>query len=663
MGECDSLLYNIKRPSTGLGGYKKKPWPSEYIEELMPTYMPLDDNGYPSVFHYPQQLHTSDVTGWETLVDYAENDESGLETFIFFPLETWGIVTFDDGTEAGAKRVVRLWYQKYGTGPNKGLYWPMGEGSGTASAPDGVPVLHSMYRFQVGSLWCGQDRELDWPWYENEYEVKDVNEHNAWLGQAETLADEEAATGGRGSGRRPRGRGGSGVAGGSRTIPGGSGVQMTGAGVGLPGTAGHPSNFGPLTSGAVGAGSTSGPGGRGGAVPVNTEPFGVALAPDAMLHPMAVEASQRAANQPAAAHAPGFSGPPSVAWQIGGTIERNVDSKLAEKGFTQGQIDWSRIKHTNFLVDPETDVVTNTIGSAGLSPDQPNNRYSQPALPEKRVNIPKEGAPSAPSPRNIVVRAPFGYMKPDTSELADMRPQLTQFYPKLIDVGGPIPLVQRAIETFYFPYIPQNVQYQGLGSEWKEIPRAADLPIVEWSKWHLLKATMEFLIAERADGIYQSVHEEIETLRRMAQRPYPVSVYGMDQLLRISMRRAAETGKALEFVIADLSLSSLRRTMLDGDKEVTAAQVKLTLQEIPIEEIRLAEFPVPGFSNDPTPDEPDDTGDCIGKNTDIVREPGTTSVGSSGIPVGDKDWPAASNCDGTAQPGGSTEMYGGDWTR
>ena len=86
------------------------------------------------------------------------------------------------------------------------------------------------------------------------------------------------------------------------------------------------------------------------------------------------------------------------------------------------------------------------------------------------------------------------------------------------------------------------------------------------------------------------------------------------------MRRAEQTGKPLEFVIADLSLGSLRRTMLDGDKEITAAQVKLTLQEIPIEEIRLARFPSPGFGEDVETGPVDTSGACIPRLAAVTSE-------------------------------------------
>ena len=298
----------------------------------------------------------------------------------------------------------------------------------------------------------------------------------------------------------------------------------------------------------------------------------------------------------------------NVAWMSGGIVRDSIKQRLLDEGFTEGQADW-------FMARGRLSLVQETF-----SPEEARVGGSF-----SRDPVPEETVPAGPTrrPTTITIKAPFGYLRPDSSLLPDMRPQLVQYYPGYgsgrVDrqFGSRDPnrphrneVITPQVEVFYFPYIPQDIQYAGLGSEWTEIPRAADMPSVEWSRWHLMKATMEFLIAERMDGIFESVHEEIETLRRMSQRPYPISVYGMDSLLRISMRRAQQTGKPLEFVIADLSLGSLRRTMLEGDKEITAAQVKLTLQEIPVEEIRLARFPSPGFSEDVETGPVDTSGAC-----------------------------------------------------
>ena len=54
-------------------------------------------------------------------------------------------------------------------------------------------------------------------------------------------------------------------------------------------------------------------------------------------------------------------------------------------------------------------------------------------------------------------------------------------------------------------------------------------------------------------------------------------------------------GKPLEFVISDLNISSMRRTIETGDKEITTAQVKLTLQEMPVEMIKSVLFGKPNI--------------------------------------------------------------------
>jgi len=308
----------------------------------------------------------------------------------------------------------------------------------------------------------------------------------------------------------------------------------------------------------------------------------------------------------------------NVAWISGGIVRDSIKQRLLDSGFTEGQADWFMARGRLSLVQETFSPEAARVGGSYISRDP---------LPEETVPA---GGPKR-RPTTITIKAPFGYLRPDSSLLPDMRPQLVQYYPGYgkgrVDrqFGSRDPnrpsrneVITPQVEVFYFPYIPQDVQYAGLGSEWTEIPRAADMPSVEWSRWHLMKATMEFLIAERMDGIFESVHEEIETLRRMSQRPYPISVYGMDSLLRISMRRAEQTGKPLEFVIADLSLGSIRRTMLDGDKEITAAQVKLTLQEIPVEEVRLARFPAPGFSEDVETGAVDTSGACLNPLIEVV---------------------------------------------
>ena len=153
-----------------------------------------------------------------------------------------------------------------------------------------------------------------------------------------------------------------------------------------------------------------------------------------------------------------------------------------------------------------------------------------------------------------------------------------------------------SVDRFFFPVTPNNISYSGLGSKWIEIPRKGHFPIVEFSDWVLMKVQFDFLLAHDNDGLFIHVAEYIEQLRRMAQRKYPVSIYGLDQLFRLQMKRAQTTGHAMEFVIADLTIKSNQRTVLEGDKEITSAQCSITLQEIPIEEMTVVDMTLPPLS-------------------------------------------------------------------
>jgi len=217
-----------------------------------------------------------------------------------------------------------------------------------------------------------------------------------------------------------------------------------------------------------------------------------------------------------------------------------------------------------------------------------------------------------------VVRAPFGYVAPALRSEPNVRPMIVQTYPTessaaATSTAAPVSSTQQyAIERFVFPYIPNNIQYQGSTSEWVEIPREGDFPIVEWARHTLLKVSFEFLIAGQRndnpktgaivpDGLFYSVSDQIETLRRMAQRPYPVSVLNMDHFLTVAMRRAQLTDKPLEFVISDFSFSATRRTQEEDSSEIAAASCRMTLQEIPIEEQNIVKFTIPVLAPKKTP--------------------------------------------------------------
>jgi hypothetical protein len=79
----------------------------------------------------------------------------------------------------------------------------------------------------------------------------------------------------------------------------------------------------------------------------------------------------------------------------------------------------------------------------------------------------------------------------------------------------------------------------------------------------------------------------------MAARPYPVILYGFDDLLTNTSEFVSSGGSGVQFVINDLTISSLMRT---SNGAINRATCDITLQEVPIELINLISLPklVPG---------------------------------------------------------------------
>lgn len=273
------------------------------------------------------------------------------------------------------------------------------------------------------------------------------------------------------------------------------------------------------------------------------------------------------------------------------SLKAKATEKLKSQGYTDAQIAWffdpSQGNPTSILTKPQS-------GSNGSRSTVPNT-----ATPSRDTIAP------TPATRKVTIRTPFGYAPPPT-KARDQRPQIIQSYSAYVkdptNASGKRRVNKKDI--FYFPFVPNSITYAGLGSEWVEIDRQGNYPIVEWSKWNLMKVDMEFTIAEErlegstlvTDGIYNSVQARIDTLRRMSQRRATVSLFNLDDMFRVQLKRAQETGKAMEFVITDLQVTSLRRSEKSATKEITAASVRLSLQEIPIEKLTVVKFTLPEFS-------------------------------------------------------------------
>jgi hypothetical protein len=220
------------------------------------------------------------------------------------------------------------------------------------------------------------------------------------------------------------------------------------------------------------------------------------------------------------------------------------------------------------------------------------------------TNLTPPPAPTLPNPVvKIVTRMPLGYA--GRGEPASSRPQMIQRYKN--DEG------QATDDIFVFRYIPQGIKYSGLAGEWVEVPRAEDIPFVDWARWQLMKVSFSFIIADDRtepngavvpDGLEQSIDAKIEQLRRMSQRKVPVMLANFDDMLSFQLRRGNSSVRNpnavspnMEFVINDLSITATRRTadQITGaptmPSHVAVAQVEITLTEIPVEVIGLVALP------------------------------------------------------------------------
>ena len=300
-------------------------------------------------------------------------------------------------------------------------------------------------------------------------------------------------------------------------------------------------------------------------------------------------------------------------------LRTTIRTALERKGWPTSQIN-------AFLVSKGVKIdSTSTRLPGGGSGGGQSNRLNNP---------PKPAVAPTPAVTKVVVRAPYGFAKPAT-KAPDNRPQIVQNYKTYVKDNSADNGIKESQgqDIFVFPYTPNNISYSGLGSKWNNIDRAGNFPIVEWSSWDLMRCEMEFLVAEDRidgstrvpDGMFVSVQNRLNTLRRMSQRQAAVTVFNLDDLFRVQVKRAQQTGKALQFVIADLSITSTRRSIDSVEKEITAASVKLTLQEIPIEKVTLVKMSPPIMSKPVTPSKPgsNDDGDSDPLFTDGWRPVGS----------------------------------------
>lgn len=311
---------------------------------------------------------------------------------------------------------------------------------------------------------------------------------------------------------------------------------------------------------------------------------------------------------------------PKTQWHHGvligstpGALMLEVRRALIDAGYSKTQISW-------YLEGGVTGASSQLVNPADLKfygPDFFPRRGEETEPPEENITQ------VTPARTRITVRAPLGYA-PVPGRHSSNQTEMVQSYK-----GSSNLQLANRIDRFVFPVTPNNISYSGLGSRWIEIPRKGHFPIVEWADWVLMKVQFDFLLAHEMDGLFRDVRDYIEQLQRMSQRQAPVSIYGLDQLFSLQMKRAHRTGQAMQFVIADFSIKSAARTILEGNKEITSAQCSMTLQEIPIEQMTIVDMTIPPLSESALP-------------------PGDAAVAGGGVPGLSTDLDAVGA--GTAPP-------------
>jgi hypothetical protein len=159
----------------------------------------------------------------------------------------------------------------------------------------------------------------------------------------------------------------------------------------------------------------------------------------------------------------------------------------------------------------------------------------------------------------------------DTNKLVSTNP----FMRLLPEDGGQ---EDATVYDFYFPYVPQGIDYNDLSDEIAEIQRAGTTPIVTFRAHRLMKVSMEFLVSVPYDGLILDVEESLKILRVFSTNSQrSVIFYHLDQMLTSGYNyRRGPYGRPSAFNISEMSISARQR---NADGKITQAVVQLSLVE------------------------------------------------------------------------------------
>lgn len=144
-------------------------------------------------------------------------------------------------------------------------------------------------------------------------------------------------------------------------------------------------------------------------------------------------------------------------------------------------------------------------------------------------------------------------------------------------------------DTFVFDYAPNNISYTNIGSQWTEIERINNAPIVDFKNFKHMKISFEFVVSDKSGGIsslYSSCEEQLFKLRKMAARAEFVRFVNFDTLFNrfLIYPKLLLDGNNTAFAIVDMSITSVQRTRSDSaasySGEISRATVNMTVQEV-----------------------------------------------------------------------------------
>ena len=283
------------------------------------------------------------------------------------------------------------------------------------------------------------------------------------------------------------------------------------------------------------------------------------------------------------------------------TTVKIYDSSTSATATTQ-RVDEGKIQSLILQGNTRAQAITKLASPAGAgaaaagSPGTTRNSAVTNQNGSSTTNASTATTSNAPIKATVKVRGNFGYINPGEPDGGS--PQMVQYYRQ-----GTSQLQEP--DRHIFSPKPNQINYQNIGSEWTEIERVGRIPLVDWKNFRLMKISFQFIVIPDAtyrlgaygatadDGITLSIDDKLDTLRNMATRPYPVVLFGFDELLTNSSQFSNSAGSGVQFVINDFSISSMMRTPTGA---VNRATCDITLQEVPIEYINLISMPklVPG---------------------------------------------------------------------